>query len=466
MLFNSLQFLLFFVVVFALYWVLPHKWQNRLLLASSYYFYGQWSWKFVSLLFVSTVIDYVCGMQMQLSVSHARKRVFLWISLVAQLGILGFFKYFNFFSHEAAHLLNLMGFEASWPVLHIILPVGISFYTFQTLSYTIDVYKGKLKPTYNFLDFAVFVAFFPHMVAGPIMRAATLLPQVMNTRKFSYAEARQGMRLVLWGLFMKVVVADNLSPFVDKIFSDPQSQASGSLLLATYLFAFQIYCDFHGYSTMARGLAKMLGFDLMVNFNAPYFATSIPEFWKRWHISLTSWFRDFLFIPLGGSRNGRWKRYRNVMIVFLLSGLWHGAQWTFVVWGLMHGLYQWVTMLLTNDGERKPQGFLNGLLTFHLVCLAWIVFRAKTFAQAGIIFGKLFTDADGYAALWHHPGVGLPIIAVTILFIAEAIYYLTPQLFHRLDKSVWFRWSAYQVAGILILVCGNFSGQPFIYFQF
>jgi len=466
MLFNSLEFLLFFIAVFFLYWRLRHRAQNVLLLASSYFFYGQWSWKFVGLLFASTVVDYVCGLQMQAAHNEKRKRLFLWVSLGAQLGILAFFKYFNFFIHEAARLIEAVGFHVSLPALRIILPVGISFYTFQTLSYTIDVYKGRLKPTYNFLDFAVFVAFFPHMVAGPIMRAATLLPQVMAERRFDYAEARQGLRLVLWGLFTKVVVADNLAPFVDKIYADPSAWASGSLLLATYFFAFQIYCDFHGYSTMARGLAKLLGFDLMVNFNAPYFASSVPEFWKRWHISLTSWFRDFLYFPLGGSRAGRWKHYRNVMAVFLVSGLWHGAQWTFVAWGFLHGLYQWAFMAAADRGHRPRENFFSMLLTFHLVCLAWVLFRADSLGQAGAVFHSLFTDFNGYAALWRHGEAMLPLAAVALFLLAEWIYYKRTALFASLDASAWVRWPAYQTVGLLVLLCGNFSGQPFIYFQF
>jgi len=335
MLFNSLEFAVFMVVVYGLYLVLNHKWQNRMLLVASYIFYGAWNWRFLSLIFISTVLDYICGIKIYNSNSVKRKRFFLFLSVFGNLSILGFFKYFNFFVGDLTALINYFGFSFQTHSLNIILPVGISFYTFQTMSYTIDIYRDKLRPTRRFFDFALFVAFFPQLVAGPIERARNLLPQILSPRTFSVDRFYEGCYLIFWGLFQKIVIADNLAKMVVPVFGDWQYE-SGKVLLALYAFAFQIFCDFAGYSNIARGLGRVMGFEIMVNFRLPYFATNPREFWRRWHISLSSWLRDYLYIPLGGSRKGAIFTCRNILITMLLGGLWHGAAWTFVFWGVYH----------------------------------------------------------------------------------------------------------------------------------
>lgn len=472
MLFNSFPFAVFFVVVFAAYWSAGHRSQNYLLLAASWFFYGYWSVKFLGLLVLSTVVDYACGLALERLEGRGARRAVLVTSLVTQLGLLAAFKYSNFFLQDAGQLLDALGLHVSLPVLSIVLPVGISFYTFQSLSYTIDVYRRRMAATRNWVDFALFVSFFPQLVAGPIERAKNLLPQVQKPRRFSYEQARDGIRLVLWGLFIKVVVADNLAPHVDAIFAAPQRSSASELLLAVYFFAVQIYCDFNGYSTMARGLGKLLGFEMMVNFRTPYFAESIPEFWSRWHISLSTWFRDYLYIPLGGSRVRRARHYANLVIVFLVSGLWHGANWTFVLWGALHACFHVTTVALGRRRGRAARAGGGGLgrlarlaLTFHLVCLGWVFFRAASFAAAlGMLAAVPAKLVAGDLAV--PPSRLFPLALVVGLLVAEWLWHERPRVYAAFLARPWLRYAAYEALGLAVLGLGNFSGRPFIYFQF
>lgn len=353
MLFNSFEFLIFFLVVFTLYWGINRhlKLQNWLLFIASYVFYGWWDWSFLGLIFLSTVVDFFIGRKLyQVDKERARKW-WLAFSMFFNLGLLGYFKYSNFFIDSFIEAFESLGIDLNVSTLSIILPVGISFYTFQTMSYSLDIYQKELKPTEDFIAFAAFVGFFPQLVAGPIERASRLLPQVSKPRKFNYDQAMDGVRLMLWGFFKKVVIADNLAPVVDDIFNNYQDHSGGTLVLGAVFFAFQIYGDFSGYSDIAIGVSKLFGVELMSNFKFPYFSRSIAEFWRRWHISLSTWFRDYLYIPLGGSRLGRWSSLRNVMIIFLVSGFWHGANWTFIIWGGIHGLL-FVPLLLLNMNRK------------------------------------------------------------------------------------------------------------------
>lgn len=396
MLFNSFGFWIFFLVVLIVYQRLRRRGQNVLLLIASYFFYGCWDWRFLGLIALSTIIDYVVALGIEDSSSPAKRKLLLTVSMVANLGLLAFFKYYGFFAREFDELMRAVGAPAMLPTLSIILPVGISFYTFQTMSYTIDVYRGDCKAARNLLDFAVYVSFFPQLVAGPIERAATLLPQMLMDRRATAVDFRDGLFLVLTGMFRKIVIADNMAPLVNAIFSRDVSTLTGAdVLLGIYAFAFQIYGDFSGYSAIARGVSRWLGFDLMTNFRMPYFAVSPSDFWRRWHISLSQWLRDYLYIPLGGNRHGALLTYRNLMLTMLLGGLWHGANWTFIVWGAIHGCMLCGFRLL-GDGvkhEAARPTFLQRLprmiLMFHLVCFAWLFFRAESITQAGAMLTQL-----------------------------------------------------------------------------
>lgn len=399
MLFNSIAFIIFITIVLAVYPRLNQRKQNFFLLAASYVFYGYWDWRFTSLLLISTVVDFFVSRSLHESEDPKKRKRLLLASIATNLGILGFFKYFNFFIDSAGILLSTFGFEPHLPVLKIILPVGISFYTFQTMSYTIDVYYRKMLPTRSFLDFALFVSFFPQLVAGPIERAKHLLPQISSPRMMSRETTITGLNLVLLGFFKKVAIADSLSPIVENAFSSPLEMTSGQLLSGIYAFSLQIYGDFSGYTDIARGVALILGFRILENFDAPYLSRSITEFWRRWHISLSSWLKDYLYIPLGGNRHGKLNTYRNLMATMLLGGLWHGAAWTFVAWGFLHGLYLAVHRMIL--GGRKedfswPGGIagwasdaLKIFLTFHIVTFTWIFFRAPDFNNALLYFKGL-----------------------------------------------------------------------------
>lgn len=380
---------------------MPHRLQNRMLLVASYVFYGYWDYRFLSLILFSTIVDYFVAKRMFVAQTREHRRSLLIISLVVNLGLLGFFKYFGFFSQEFQGLLELVGLTVSLPALNIILPVGISFYTFQTLSYTIDVYRGDNKPADNFLDFALYVSLFPQLVAGPIERSTHLLPQILKPRPRSNSDFTEGLYHVLTGLFKKVVIADNMAPIVNTVFSTSPADLTGpEVMLGIYAFAFQIYGDFSGYSSIAKGVAKWLGFDLMWNFKNPYFAISPSDFWRRWHISLSTWLRDYLYISLGGNRGKPFFVYRNLMLTMLLGGLWHGAAWTFIVWGFYHGSLLIGYRLLELKGfiqtksvnMSKATHIFRMVLFFHLICLSWLLFRAESMEQVMLMTAKLFTD--------------------------------------------------------------------------
>lgn len=409
MLFNSYTFWAFFAIVFVLYRFLPFRAQNIMLLLASYIFYGYWDWRFLFLMILSTVVDYFAAIGIQKYQSDKRGKVCLILSLAFQLSLLGVFKYYNFFANELSSLANSLQIPISLPILELLLPVGISFYTFQTMNYTIDVYKQKFDATKNFIDFALFVAFFPHLVAGPIVRAHKLLPQLSNPRHDREHDFREGLYYILFGLFKKVVIADNLAAVANTVFKTETNQLSGAeCLVGIYAFAFQIYCDFSGYSSIAQGLAKWLNIDLTTNFNNPYFAESPSDFWRRWHISLSTWFRDYVYIPLAQrDKRADWITYtKNAMLVMLLSGLWHGAAWTFVAWGAYHGILLCIHRFFSaprnsvskdvesDESVNKSIVFraIKIVIIFHLVCLGWLLFRAESMVQAFNMLGRIFTD--------------------------------------------------------------------------
>jgi D-alanyl-lipoteichoic acid acyltransferase DltB (MBOAT superfamily) len=409
MVFNSFVFFAFFAIVYSLYLVLGRAWQNRLLLAASYFFYGWWDWRFAFLLVFSTVCDYFLGLALDRHEDPRRRKLWLASSMVINLGILGFFKYFDFFTDSAARLLESLGFHVSLPALHIILPVGISFYTFQSMSYVIDVYRREMKAERNPVHFALYVGFFPQLVAGPIERAKALLDQFAVDRHVTWDQVRHGATLFGWGLFKKVFIADNCARIADAFFSDVGSHSGTAAVLGVYAFAFQIYADFSGYSDMARGLSHMMGFRLMRNFNLPYFSTNPSEFWRRWHISLSTWLRDYLYIALGGNRKGELKTYRNLFTTMTLGGLWHGASWHFVIWGVYQGTLLIVHRLLSPflSRFRIEGGFAGGTwfwlrvaVFFQFVCLGWILFRAQDLGQAWAVVSLIATDLRPDPEAW------------------------------------------------------------------
>lgn len=475
MAFNSFAFAVFLPVVLGIYWLLRSRMraQNTLLLVASYLFYGWWDWRFLSLLALSTVIDHLVATRIHaiagsdpLSQSHRRR--WLTLSLVANLGILGFFKYFNFFAGSMQALLASVGIEADPFYLSVILPVGISFYTFQTLSYTVDVYRREMAPAKNFWDFALYVAFFPQLVAGPIERAVALVPQIEQPRRFDRLQFADGLHLIFWGLFKKVYVADNLAVVVNATFSDPA--ASGwQILIGVYAFAFQIYGDFSGYSDIARGCAKAMGFELMHNFRFPYISKNPSEFWRRWHISLSSWLRDYLYISLGGNRGSAWRTYRNLALTMLLGGLWHGATWLFVLWGAYQGLLLVVHRLYSEwRGDRSAEGGLLAravrvAVMFQFVCVGWLIFRAESLSQIGSMLARLLTwsgTVDVSAALPLLTFAGPLLLAEALLGWSrrEALYHV-----NWLPGGV--RAVSYGALFYLLAFHGA-SSQSFIYFQF
>ena len=402
--FNSFDFAVFLPVVFLLYWFLVNRnlgWQNALIVIASYVFYGWWDHRFLALIAFSTVVDYTIALLMDAG-TERRRKCLLWLSVIVNLGLLGVFKYYNFFLESFVDAFALFGKHINTNTLNVILPVGISFYTFQTLSYSIDVYRRRLKPCRDFIAYSAYVCFFPQLVAGPIERASHLLPQFLATRRFDYSRAVDGLRQILWGLFKKMVIADNCARYATEAFDNHEAMTGSSLALGSLAFAFQIYGDFSGYSDIAIGTARLFGFDLKRNFAFPYFSRDIAEFWRRWHISLSTWFRDYLYIPLGGSRGPKWMQVRNVFIIFLVSGFWHGANWTFIIWGGLHALFFLPLLLLGRNrnhleivanGKTFPtlRELLSMLLTFSLVTLAWVFFRAESVGQATAIIGEIFS---------------------------------------------------------------------------
>ncbi|WP_369073798.1 MBOAT family O-acyltransferase [Ekhidna lutea] len=410
---------------------------------------------------ISSVSDYILGLRIFTSVSKAKKKYYFILSLLINLGILGFFKYYNFFIQSFSELLEVVGLNPNIHTLSIILPVGISFYTFQTLSYSIDIYRGRMKPTKDFLSFLAFVSFFPQLVAGPIERASNLLPQFHKIRKFSYEYGRVGMKLILWGFFKKVCIADNLSGQVDIIFQSYESLGALDLMIGALFFAFQIYCDFSGYSDMAIGLGKLFGFDLMTNFKYPYFSENIGEFWRRWHISLSSWFRDYVFIPLGGSIGTKLFRIRNLIIVFTVSGLWHGANWTFIFWGFLNSIYYLPSLFIRFQSESKIRRYVSICATFFFTCLAWIFFRSPTISDA---FQYIVHVFENQLILTGSYQFEFTLLLPFILFEWLGKKQIVPIMNLKLP-FIW-RYSTYLLLIFIIIFFGAFNEQSFIYFQF
>ena len=474
MLFNSFHFAYFFLILFPTYWLL-RKWvraQNVLLLAAAYYFYACWNPKFLWLLILSTVMDYACGLAVDRIEVPSKRKLFVAISMILNLGMLGYFKYSNFFAESLVEMLARSGVVVKLAHLQLVLPIGISFYTFQSMSYVIDVYRRDIKPTRNLVQFAAFVSFFPHLVAGPIMRPTTLLPQIQNRRYFDLQQFYQGVYLIFWGLVKKVVIADNLSVhIVDPLFNQWQTIDGGLSLLAIYAFAFQIYCDFSGYTDAARGIAKCLGFELALNFNLPYFATSPQDFWSRWHISLSSWLRDYLYIPLGGNRGGKFMVYRNLMLTMVIGGLWHGAAWTFVLWGAYQGIiligHRLAKPLLARIHPTEPidaacWAGVRMFATFHMVCFGWLIFRAKSIAQLTGMLGAIAHRSAIPASSFLLPVA----LLVLPLLVYQAIQYRSRDL-DVVFKAPWYVRSAFYTACFYAFVlAGEFGGGQFIYFQF
>lgn len=476
MLFTSAEFLLFLPIVFALYWLLAHrlKWQNLLVVVASYVFYGWWDWRFLLLIAFTSACSFAFGLLINRSLNEGKERKARWfntLNIVINIAILALFKYHNFFVESLVSLFPRIGAEKL--LLNLILPVGISFYTFQALSYTIDVYRQKIEPTRDAVQFFAYVSFFPQLVAGPIERATQLLPQFGKQKQFDYAMAVDGMRQMLWGFFKKIVVADNCAVFVDNIWGNYSGQSGSTLLVAAFLFSIQIYCDFSGYSDIAIGCAKLFGIKLMRNFNVPYFSRDIAEFWRRWHISLTTWFRDYIYIPMGGSRVSKAKVIRNTLVIFLVSGLWHGANWTFVVWGAYHALL--FLPLIVMGKNRKYTNivaeervlpslkeFGQMLLTFLLAMVGWVLFRSETIGQAWDFLGGMFDKS-----LFTMPAIPVKtLLFVAIMLVVEWIQRKKEHGF-VMDgvKSGVLRYACYIAVLAVIFVFGVFN-ESFIYFQF
>jgi len=481
MLFNSLNFAIFLPIVFILYWFVTNKKlmvQNSMLLLVSYIFYGWWDWRFTFLLLFSTLLDYYSGIKIQESSNDRIRKLWLVLSIGINLGFLGFFKYYNFFVVQFADLLKNVGFsvnESSLMILKIVLPVGISFYTFHGLSYIIDIYKKRITARYNFVNYALFVSYFPLLVAGPIERATHLLPQIEVPRKFNYSLAADGLRQILWGLFKKIVIADNCAYYANMIFNDPGAYNGSTLFLGALFFTFQIYGDFSGYSDIALGTSKLFGIRLLQNFSFPYFSRDIAEFWRRWHISLSSWFKDYLYIPLGGSKGGTFMRLRNTFIIFLVSGFWHGANWTFIVWGLLNALY-FVPLLLSEKNRQHINIVAEGRLlptfgdtlrigiTFILTVFAWIFFRAASVTQAGEIITSIFSTSV-LQPLQILPKILILLLGffMTVEWVGREGHYGLEKIGYRWPKIL--RWLFYCLLLVMIVMYSG-SKETFIYFQF
>tara|TARA_R110002073_G_scaffold108336_5_gene243511 strand:+ start:92560 stop:94011 length:1452 start_codon:yes stop_codon:yes gene_type:complete len=483
MLFNSIDFAVFLPIVFLLYWFVTNrslKLQNSLIVIASYFFYGWWDWRFLSLILFSTVVDYLIGLALTKEDNQTKRKLLLWVSILVNLGFLGFFKYYNFFLDNFISAFSFFGKEINANSLHIILPVGISFYTFQTLSYTIDIYRKKLEPTKDFIAFSAFVCFFPQLVAGPIERATHLLPQFYKKRNFDYSKAVDGMRQILWGLFKKIVIADNCAKYANLIFDNSADYSGSTLVLGAVFFTFQIYGDFSGYSDIAIGTSRLFGFDLKQNFAFPYFSRDIAEFWRRWHISLSTWFRDYLYIPLGGSRGSAWMKIRNTFIIFIVSGFWHGANWTFIIWGALNAVY-FLPLLLTKNNRKNLNTIAEGrflpnykefffmLLTFSLTVFAWVFFRAENLDHAIHYVSSIFSKS-----LFVLPSInqGLSssldtIVLVLVFIIIEWFGRDRQYAISHLGKK-WkklFRMAFYYAIIFAIFWYGG-KEQQFIYFQF
>jgi len=482
MLFNSIDFAIFLPIVFVLYWLVTKKklkLQNLLIVAASYLFYGWWDWRFLSLIIFSTIVDYSVGRRLRIQDNRTKRKLLLWTSILVNLGFLGFFKYYNFFLDNFISTFSFFGADIKANSLNIILPVGISFYTFQTLSYTIDVYKRKIEPTKDFIAFAAFVSFFPQLVAGPIERAKNLLPQFYTKRVFDYGQAVDGMRQILWGLFKKIVIADNCAVYANLIFNNSEDYSGSTLVLGALFFTIQIYGDFSGYSDIAIGTARLFGFNIMRNFAFPYFSRDIAEFWRRWHISLSSWFRDYLYIPLGGSRGGLWQKIRNTFIIFIVSGFWHGANWTFIVWGALNAVY-FLPLLLTNKNRNHQEIVARGksvptlkelsliLLTFSLTVFAWIFFRAENLGHAISYISEIFSNSLFTIPQFSEMRRALLSVILVIWFVIIEWLGREQQFAIAILGLKWKRPIRYAMYYAIIIMIFLFGGkeQQFIYFQF
>jgi len=477
-LFNSIDFAIFLPIVFILYWFVTNRnlrLQNFLILAASYLFYGWWDWRFLSLILFSTLVDYFVGRKLRIEENQTKRKILLWTSILVNFGFLGFFKYCNFFFENFITAFSFFGQQIQGDSLNIILPVGISFYTFQTLSYSIDVYKRKLEPTKDFIAFSAFISFFPQLVAGPIERATHLLPQFYKKRTFDYSKAVDGMRQILWGLFKKIVIADNCAEYANLIFNNSADYSGSTLVLGALFFTFQIYGDFSGYSDIAIGTSRLFGFDLMRNFNFPYFSRDIAEFWRRWHISLSTWFRDYLYIPLGGSRGGTWMKVRNTFIIFIVSGFWHGANWTFIIWGALNAMY-FLPLLLTNNNRNNLETVAQGkllpslkelslmLLTFSLTVFAWIFFRVENIGHAFNYISEIFSlSTFTLPEVRPRNTILLIMIFILIEWLGREHQFAIQNLGFKWKRPL--RYTMYYAIIIAIFWFGD-KEQQFIYFQF
>jgi len=478
MLFNSLDFAAFLLIVFTLYWFVANKslgMQNFLLLVASYYFYACWDWRFLFLLIFSTFLDYFTGLRIFHSNTKTARQFWLWLSIIVNLGFLGVFKYYNFFAVSFSEMFGYWGFKIHPRTLDIILPVGISFYTFHGLSYVIDIYKNRIKAERNFVDYSVFVSFFPLLVAGPIERATHLLPQIQQRRQFDYNKAVDGLRQILWGLFKKVVIADNCAEYANMIFNNSESYSGSTLALGAVFFAFQIYGDFSGYSDIALGTARLFGIELLRNFAFPYFSRDIAEFWRRWHISLSTWFRDYLYIPLGGSKGGRWMQVRNTFIIFIVSGFWHGANWTFIVWGALNAIY-FLPLLLAKRNRKNLETVAQGkifptfreliqmIITFGFTVLAWIFFRANNLSHAFSYLHEIFS-----AGFFSIPSV-MPLYLFGLMAVFLLIEWMGREKQYAIQElgKKWKPFFRYAFFYLIVFSVFFFYAdkQEFIYFQF
>lgn len=478
--FNSLDFLIFFSLVTALFFLTPHRFRWMTLLAASYYFYMSWNPKYVLLIIFATLVNYFCGIQIARSATPSRKKGLLILGISATLSQLLFFKYYNFFTDSLRTVFDYFNLSPGLPALNLLLPVGISFFTFQSLGYIIDVYRGAKEPEKHLGIFALYVSFFPQLLAGPIGRSTQLLPQFYEKQDFNFSRAADGLRLILWGLFKKIVIADRLVLLTDQVFNNATDYTGLSLIIAIYFFAFQMYCDFSAYSDIAIGVARVMGYNLMINFNHPYLSGTVTEFWRRWHISLSTWLNDYLYTPLAIKYRDRGKAgiILALLVTFFLSGLWHGAGWTFVIFGVLHGwgvIWEALTKKTRKKFSQKMPAWLfnslSMLVTFHFVCITWIFFRANSIADAFYILGHLFSGLGDSFDLGHDIGMGFAQFAfsVFLIILLETVHFIQRNgkaVLAFFESRAWFRWSLYYAMIISILVLGSFSHTAFIYIQF
>lgn len=478
MLFNSIAFGIFLPIVFIVYWLIPHKYRWFFLLLTSYYFYMSWNAKYIFLILFTTVVSYVAAIFIERAKTSIKKKIAIWGAVLICLSLLGFYKYFNFFSCSIVDFLNLFAIRLNPILIQVTLPVGISFYTFQTISYVVDVYRGKIKAEKHFGYYAAFISFFPQLVAGPIERTENLLPQIKTKKVFNYDQATYGLKLMAWGFFKKIAIADVLGVYVDTVYSSVENYKGFSLVLVVFFFAIQIYCDFSGYSDIAIGCAKLLGINLMTNFKSPYFSSSIKEFWSRWHISLSTWLRDYVYIPLGGNRVGIVRHKINLIITFLISGLWHGANWKYVIWGGIHGIAQVIESCAPKKNKRHHGGImwvLHVFVVFIFCTFAWVFFRANNIGEVGYIISNMFVGISSPLKYMFYGcvdiGMGIPglvriIISLTLLFLFDFASLKLDVIDWIGKQKVVVRYISY-VSIILLIVCFSYSGSAeFVYFQF